>query len=97
MFLIASYYTAVIKLPRISRVTEEQEARTVEGRRLVRVLAAAVWAVTALGCVEEGVDIRIQLGNPLARHQESCQVKQIHKHFVAVAKGKENHLVNIYS
>lgn len=31
----------------------------------------------------------------MARHQERCQVEQIHEHFVAVTKGKDNHLLNI--
>lgn len=64
-------------------------------RLLVWVFAAAVGAVAALGHVEERVDVGIQLGHPVARHQERCQVEQIHKHFVAVTKGKENHSFNI--
>lgn len=58
-------------------------------RLLVWVFAAAVGAVAALGHVEERVNVGIQLGHPVARHQERCQVEQIHKHFVAVTKGKK--------
>lgn len=59
---------------------------------LVGVLAAAVGAVAALGHVEEGVHVGIQLGHPVARHQERRQVEQIHKHFVAIAGGKKRFL-----
>jgi len=61
---------------------------------LVRVLAAAVGAVAAFGHVEELVNVGIQLGDPVARHQERRQIEQIHKHFVAVTKGTESHSSN---
>lgn len=53
----------------------------------VGVLAAAIRAVAALSGVQERVDIGIQFGNPLARHQEVGQVEQIHKDLVTVTDG----------
>lgn len=47
--------------------------------------AAAVGAVAAFGHVQEGVLTRVQLGYPFPRNQEGGQVKQIHKHLVAIA------------
>lgn len=35
------------------------------------------------------MNVGIQLGDPVAGHQEGGQVKEIYKHFVAVATGEE--------
>lgn len=56
---------------------------------LVGILTAAVRAVAALGHVQECMNVGIQLGHPVARHQERRQVEQIHKHFVAITAGKK--------
>lgn len=58
-------------------------------RPLVRILAAAVGAVAALGRVEEGVNGGVELGHPVARYEERSQVEQIHEHLVAVTAGRE--------
>lgn len=51
---------------------------------LIRVVTAAVGAVAALSRVQKSVNVGIQLGYPVARHQECCQVEKIHKNFVSV-------------
>lgn len=56
--------------------------------------AAAVGAVAALGRVEESVNVGVQLGDPVARHQERRQVEKIHKDFVAVTDRKEHQTHN---
>uniref|UniRef100_A0A3P8UU44 Cathepsin O n=1 Tax=Cynoglossus semilaevis TaxID=244447 RepID=A0A3P8UU44_CYNSE len=53
---------------------------------LVGVFTAAVGAVAALSHVQKCVNVGIQLGNPVVRHQERCQVEKVHKHLVAVTK-----------
>lgn len=58
-------------------------------RPLVGILTAAVGAVAAFGRVEKGVNGRVELGHPVARHEERSQVEQVHKHLVAIAAGKE--------
>lgn len=58
---------------------------------LVGVFAAEVGAVAAFGHVEELVDVGVELGDPVTRHQEGRQIEQIHKHFVAVTEGRESH------
>ncbi len=74
--------------------SERKEAR-LPRIPLVGVLTAAVGAVAVFGHVGERMNVGIQLGHPVTRHQERRQVEQIHKHFVAVTKGKENNWFHI--
>lgn len=58
------------------------------------IAAAAVGAVAAFSHVQEGVLTRVHLGNPLPRNQEGGQVKQIHKHLVAITGKTYIRLIN---
>lgn len=58
--------------------------------------AAAVGAVAAFGHVQEGVLTRVQLGYPFPRNQEGGQVKQIHKHLVAITGKTYSYMNNSY-